>query len=170
MLSVVLLVDAGLLLVSFLGLRPAIAFFGTLDNNVSTSIGNQQLLATLTVIFASLALGLAVMGLYSVLAYLVAQRTNEIGIRMALGADRGNVLGLVLRGAFRRVLVGLVLGLPLAVGAGYLLSAQLYGVQFWDPLALGTGAVALGTCAFVAAIIPATRAASIAPIQALRTD
>jgi ABC-type antimicrobial peptide transport system permease subunit len=77
---------------------------------------------------------------------------------------------MVLQGAFGRVVVGLVLGLPLAVGAGYLLSAQLYGVQFWDPLALGVGAVALGTCAFSAAIIPANRPASIAPIKALRTD
>jgi ABC-type antimicrobial peptide transport system permease subunit len=66
--------------------------------------------------------------------------------------------------------VGLVLGMPLAVGAGYLLSAQLYGVQFWDPLALGVGAVALALCAFLAAIIPARRAASISPISALRTE
>jgi ABC-type antimicrobial peptide transport system permease subunit len=89
---------------------------------------------------------------------------------MALGADRGNVLGMVLQGAFRRVVVGLVLGLPLAVGAGYLLSAQLYGVKFWDPLALGAGALALATCAFFAALIPARRAASISPIRALRAD
>ena len=63
-----------------------------------------------------------------------------------------------------------MLGLPLAVGAGYLLSAQLYGVQFWDPLALAVGALSLGTCAFVAAIIPARRAASISPMRALRTE
>ena len=75
---------------------------------------------------------------------------------------------MVLNGAFRRVLIGLVLGLPLAVGAGYLLSAQLYGVQFWDPPALAVGALSLGTCALVAAIIPARRAASISPIRALR--
>ena len=89
---------------------------------------------------------------------------------MALGADRGKVVGMVLRGAFRRVVVGLVLGLPLAVGAGYLLSAQLYGVQFWDPLALGVAAVSLAVCAFVAAIIPAARAASISPMSALRAE
>jgi ABC-type antimicrobial peptide transport system permease subunit len=80
------------------------------------------------------------------------------------------VVGMVLNGAFRRVAIGLVLGLPLAVGAGYLLSAQLYGVPFWDPLALSAGALALGLCAFLAAIIPANRAASISPIRALRTD
>jgi ABC-type antimicrobial peptide transport system permease subunit len=89
---------------------------------------------------------------------------------MALGAGRRNVVGMVLRGAFRRVVVGLVLGLPLAVGAGYLLSAQLYGVPFWDPMALGVGALSLASSAFLAAIIPARRAASISPILALRTE
>jgi ABC-type antimicrobial peptide transport system permease subunit len=100
----------------------------------------------------------------------VAQRTNEIGIRMALGANRGRVMELVLRGAFRRVLMGLILGLPLAVGAGRLISAQLYGVKSWDPLALGTAAGALAICSFVAALIPANRAASISPMSALRIE
>ena len=77
---------------------------------------------------------------------------------------------MVLQGAFRRVLFGLLLGLPLAVGAGYLLSAQLYGVRFWDPLALAISALSLAACAFCAAIIPARRAASISPIRALRTN
>jgi ABC-type antimicrobial peptide transport system permease subunit len=108
--------------------------------------------------------------LYGVTAYTVAQRTNEIGIRMALGADRNKVVDLVLRGAFKRVIVGLVLGLPLAVGAGRLIAAQLYGVSFWDPLALGVAAGSLALCAFVAAIIPAARAASISPMSALRTE
>jgi ABC-type antimicrobial peptide transport system permease subunit len=80
------------------------------------------------------------------------------------------VIELVLRGAFRRVLVGLALGLPLAVGAGRLISAQLYGVSFWDPLALGIGAVSLAACAFLAAVIPAARAAAVAPLDALRTE
>jgi ABC-type antimicrobial peptide transport system permease subunit len=68
------------------------------------------------------------------------------------------------------VVIGIALGLPLAIGAGRLLSAQLYGVQFWDPLALGVAALSLGICAFFAAIIPATRAASIAPMNALRAE
>ena len=89
---------------------------------------------------------------------------------MALGADRANVVELVLRGAFRRVLVGLVLGLPLAVAAGRLISTQLYGVSFWDPLALSVAAISLAICAFFAAIIPAGRAASISPMSALRTE
>jgi ABC-type antimicrobial peptide transport system permease subunit len=109
-------------------------------------------------------------GLYGVTAYTVAQRTNEIGVRMALGADRLNVVQLVLQGAFSRVLVGLVLGLPLAVGAGRLISSQLYGVSIWDPFALTVATVSLGVCAFFAALIPAGRAASISPMTALRTE
>ena len=75
------------------------------------------------------------------------------------------MIGLVLGGAFRRVVAGLVLGLPLAVGAGYLLSAQLYGVTFWDPVALAIAAGSLAVAAFIASIVPATRAAAMAPMQ-----
>jgi ABC-type antimicrobial peptide transport system permease subunit len=89
---------------------------------------------------------------------------------MALGADRVKVVQMVLRGAGRRVVIGLLLGLPLAIGAGRLLSAQLYGVRYWDPLALGVAAGSLAICAFVAAIIPAARAASISPMNALRAE
>jgi ABC-type antimicrobial peptide transport system permease subunit len=89
---------------------------------------------------------------------------------MALGAWRGNVVTMVLQSAFRRVVIGLGLGLPLAVGVGYLLSAQLYGVRFWDPLALAVGTLSLAACAFLAAIIPARRAASVSPIKALRAE
>ena len=113
---------------------------------------------------------LAAIGLYGVTGYAVAQQTNESGIRMALGADRSNVLGMVLQGAFRRVAIGLLLGLPLGVGTGYLLSAELYGVRDWDPLPLGVGAVLLAASAFLAAIIPAHRATAISPIRALRTE
>jgi len=77
---------------------------------------------------------------------------------------------MVLGGAFNRVLVGLALGLPLAVGAGRLISAQLYGVPSWDPLALTIAAIALAVCSFCAAVIPANRAASIQPMNALRTE
>ena len=142
----------------------------SLQQQIDRSFDQQRAVAGLAGLFGIVALVLAAIGLYGVTAYSVAQRTNEIGIRMALGADRGNVVGLVLHGAFRRVIVGLALGLPLAVGAGYLLSAQLYGVRFWDPLALSIGALSLAVCALLAAIIPARRAASISPIRALRTD
>ena len=142
----------------------------TLRQQVDRSFDQQRAVASLAGLFGVVALVLAAIGLYGVTAYTVAQRTNEIGIRMALGAARGNVVGMVLRGAFRRVLVGLALGIPLAIGAGYLLSAQLYGVRFWDPLALGVSALSLAACAFFAAVIPARRAASISPIRALRTN
>ena len=142
----------------------------TLREQVERSFDQQRAVASLAGLFGVVALVLAAIGLYGVTAYSVARRTNEIGLRMALGADRGNVIGIVLSGAFRRVLVGLLLGLPLAVGAGYLLSAQLYGVSFWDPAALVVAAVSLAIAAFIASIVPAARAASIAPIKALRTE
>ena len=142
----------------------------TMTQQVELSFDQERAVASLAGLFGIVALLMAAVGLYGVTAYSVAQKTNEIGIRMALGADRYKVMGLVLSGAFARVLVGLVLGLPLAVGAGKLLSAQLYGVRWWDPLALGTAAVALGICSFFAAIIPANRAAGIAPMNALRIE
>jgi predicted permease len=142
----------------------------TLQQQVDRSFDQQRAVTSLAALFGIVALALAAIGLYGVTAYTVAQRTNEIGIRMALGADRRQVVAMVLRGAFRRVTAGLVLGLPLAVGAGRLLSAQLYGVQYWDPLALGVAAGSLALCAFAAALIPAARAASISPINALRAE
>jgi predicted permease len=142
----------------------------TLREQVERSFDQQRAVASLAGLFGIVALVLAAIGLYGVTAYSVARRTNEIGIRMALGADRGKVIGIVLRGAFRRVVAGLVLGLPLAVGAGYLLSAQLYGVQFWDPTALAVAVASLATAAFIASIVPAARAAAIAPMMALRAE
>jgi predicted permease len=142
----------------------------TMQEQVALSFDQERAVASLAGLFGIVALLLAAVGLYGVTAYSVAQRTNEIGIRMALGADRPKVIQLVLRGAFKRVLVGLLLGLPLAVGAGRLISAQLYGVSSWDPLALTVATVALAICSFFAAIIPANRAASIAPMNALRIE
>jgi predicted permease len=142
----------------------------TMQQQVDRSFDQQRAVASLAGLFGIVALALAAIGLYGVTAYTVARRTNEIGLRMALGADRGKVIEMVLRGAFRRVVIGIVLGIPLAVGAGRLLSAQLYGVQFWDPVALGVAAVSLAACAFCAAIIPAARAASISPMNALRAE
>ena len=142
----------------------------TMQQEVELSFDQERAVASLAGLFGIVALLLAAIGLYGVTAYTVAQRTNEIGIRMALGANRVNVVQLILRGAFQRVLIGLLLGLPLAVGAGRLISAQLYGVSSWDPLALTVAAGALGVCSFFAAIIPAGRAASISPMTALRTE
>jgi len=142
----------------------------TVQEQIDLSFDQERAVASLAGLFGMVALLLAAIGLYGVTAYTVAQRTNEIGIRMALGADRSNVVQLILQGAFKRVLIGLLLGLPLAVGAGRLISSQLYGVSSWDPFALGVAAAALALCSFFAAIIPATRAASISPMTALRTD
>jgi len=142
----------------------------TMQQQVELSFDQERAVASLAGLFGTVALILAAIGLYAVTAYSVAQRTNEIGIRMALGADRPKVIRLVLSGAFKRVLVGLILGLPLAVGAGRLISAQLYGVSSWDPLALSLAAGALGICSFIAAMIPANRAASISPMNALRIE
>ena len=142
----------------------------TMEQQVANTFNQERAVATLAGLFGVVALVLAGVGLYGVTAYTVTQRTNEFGIRMALGADRGRVLGLVLRGAFTRVAVGLALGIPLAILAGRAISTQLYGVSFWDPAALGTAAGALAVCAFFAAVIPAGRAAGLSPMRALRTE
>jgi hypothetical protein len=142
----------------------------TMQQQVYFSFSEERAVASLAGLFGIVALLLAAVGLYGVTAYTVAQRTQEIGIRMALGADRVNVVRMVLAGASRRVLAGLVLGVPLAIGAGRLISGKLYGVSSWDPTALGIAAVALAISAFFAAVIPARRAASISPMKALRTE
>jgi ABC-type antimicrobial peptide transport system permease subunit len=142
----------------------------TMREEVEMSFDQERAVASVAGLFGIVALLLAAVGLYGVTAYTVAQRTREIGIRMALGAERRKVVQLVLNGASRRVLAGLLLGLPLAVGAGRLISSQLYGVSSWDPLALLVAASALAFSAFVAAVIPASRAASISPMNALRSE
>jgi len=142
----------------------------TMAQQVALSFDQERAVASLAGLFGVVALLLAAVGVYGVTAYTVAQRTNEIGIRMALGADRAKVIQLVLHGAFKRVVVGLALGLPLAIGAGRLISAQLYGVSSWDPFALAVAASALALSAFFATIIPAFRAAGISPMDALRIE
>ena len=137
----------------------------TMNEQTALVFDQQRAVASLAGLFGVVALILAAVGLYGVTAYTVVQRTSEIGIRMALGADAGGVLRLVRRGAFTMVGIGLMLGIPLAIGAGRLISAQLYGVNGWDPMALGIAITALAVCAFVAAIIPALRTASIDPIE-----
>jgi ABC-type antimicrobial peptide transport system permease subunit len=141
-----------------------------LEEQVALEFDQERAVASLAGLFAGMALLLAAIGLYGVMAYMVAQTTNEIGVRMALGADRRQVVQHVLRGAFLRVAFGLLVGIPLAVGAGKLMSAQLWGVKAWDPIALGVAAGSLGLCALVAAMIPALRAAAISPMTALRAE
>lgn len=142
----------------------------TMQQQVDLNFDQERAVASLAGLFGIVALILAAVGLYGVTSYTVAQRTSEIGVRMALGAGRPSVVRLVLRGAFNKVALGLLLGIPLAIGAGRLLSAQLYGITGWDPFALGVAMASLAVCAFIAAIIPAARAASIDPMKALRTE
>jgi predicted permease len=142
----------------------------TMEEQVANRLDQQRTVAQMTGLFGILALILAAVGLYGVTAYTVERRTSEIGVRMALGADRGNVIRLVLRGAFLQVLIGLLIGIPASIGCSLLIAAQLYQVRGWDPLVLGGSVVALGVCALFASIIPAQRAASIDPVKALRTE
>ena len=137
---------------------------------INLNFDQQRTLASLAGLFGGIALLLAAIGLYGVTAYTVAQRTSEIGVRMALGAGRMGIVQLVLRGAFQKVLIGLVLGIPLAIGAGQLISSKLFNVAKWDLFALTLAVVSLASCAFIAALIPAARAASIDPLKALRTE
>jgi macrolide transport system ATP-binding/permease protein len=140
------------------------------DAQVAGNFTEDRLIARLTSLFGILALVLASVGLYGVMSYFVARRTGEIGIRMALGATRPNVVGLVLRSALWQIVFGLLLGVPAALLAGYLMASQLYHVQAYDPMALAGSIVVLNICAAVAAFIPAHRAASIDPMQALRIE
>ncbi len=142
----------------------------TMRQQVAMRFDQERAVASLAGLFSGIALVLAAVGLYGVTAYGVAQRRNEIGIRMALGAGRGRVVGLVLRGTAIRVGAGLVLGVPLSIATGRLLQTQLYGVAAWDPVALGVATAALALCASIAAIVPARRAASIPAVEALRTE
>ena len=137
---------------------------------IRSNFAQQNMIASLTWLFGAVGLLLAAVGLYGVTAYGVEQRTGEIGVRMALGADRGSVVGMVLRGAFAQVAIGLALGIPAAIGAGHLIASQLFGVKPWDPVMLGGAAVLLGLAALVAAAIPAGRAASVDPMEALRSE
>ncbi len=137
---------------------------------LSGDFSQENMIATLTTLFGALGLVLAAVGLYGVLAYTVERRTGEIGVRMALGADRGRVINMVLSGAFRQVGVGLALGIPAAIGAAKLITAQLFGVKPGDPAMLALAALLLGLAALAASAIPAWRAAGVEPMAALRTE
>ena len=137
---------------------------------LSGDFQQENMIATLTMLFGALGLVLAAVGLYGVLAYMVERRTGEIGVRMALGANRGRVIGMVLRGAFWQVGIGLALGIPAAIGAGRLMTSQLFGVKPWDPVMLALATMLLGLAAVLASVIPAWRAAGIEPMVALRAE
>ncbi len=137
---------------------------------LSADFQQEKMIATLTMLFGVLGLVLAAIGLYGVVAYSVEQRTSEIGVRMALGANRTGVLTMVLRDAFSQLGVGLALGIPSAIGAGKLMSGQLFGVKPWDPNMLTLATFLLCIAALLASWIPAMRAAAVEPMSALRAE
>jgi predicted permease len=147
-----------------------ISFFATLESNVALSLGTQRVVASLTTVFALLAFVISVVGLYSVLAYAVSQRTAEIGIRMALGAQQGQVVGLIMRTGLRLVGIGLVGGLAAAAGVARLIQTLLFNVRPLEPLVYAAVVVTFGVVAALACLLPSLRASRIDPLVALRAD
>ena len=148
----------------------AVIDFVSFAEQVEGNFSQQKMIAKLTSLFGLLALVLASVGLYGVTAYAVERRTSEIGIRMALGADRINVLKLVLRGAFLQVGIGLAIGIPATILGGRAMATQLFGVKPYDPSILFLTTAVLSFAALVAAVVPARRAATLDPMRALRTE
>jgi ABC-type antimicrobial peptide transport system permease subunit len=142
----------------------------TLPQQVHENVYLDRMTSTLTLAFALLATVLAAIGLYGVLAYSVTQRTREIGVRMALGADMSNVRGLVLRQVGAMTLVGGVIGIAAAIGLGRAAQSLLYQLNGYDPVVIAAAAVALASVAFLAGFLPALRASRIDPMQALRYE
>jgi ABC-type antimicrobial peptide transport system permease subunit len=148
----------------------AVVKFQTLDQQIADRFTQERMVARLTALFGGLALLLATIGLYGVTAFTVARRTPEIGIRMALGAERRLVIAMVMRGAVVQILIGLCIGIPVALVCVRFVKAQLYEITSADPPIVGGAILTLGIAAFIAGIIPAQRAASIDPVQALRAE
>jgi len=142
----------------------------TMDERIASNFDQERSVARLAGLFSGLALVLAAVGLYGVTAYSVARRTSEIGVRMALGADRMRVVRMIVSGTLTQTVVGMLIGIPAALGCARLLSAQLFEVKGWDPEPLALAVVLIAVCALVAALIPARRAASLDPVKALRMD
>jgi ABC-type antimicrobial peptide transport system permease subunit len=141
-----------------------------MDQIVEDSFGSQRLAAHLLEIFGGAALLLCVAGLYGLLAYVVTQRTREMGVRIALGAQRGNLLWLVMRQAGGMLIVGVAAGIGLALASGRLVRGFLYGVEAHDGWTLAGAAVLLLVSGLVAAYLPARRAAGVDPMEALRSE
>jgi len=148
----------------------AIQKFETFDEQIAGRFTHERLLSTLMLLFGGLALLLATLGLYGVTAYSVARRTSEIGIRMALGANRNFVVAMILRSAIVQTLFGLVIGIPAAFYGATLVRSQLYGLSSVSGSALWIAVCVLLAAAFVAGVIPSLRAASVDPVQSLRTE
>jgi predicted permease len=144
--------------------------FVSMDEQVSEELTQERLIARLTLLFGLLALVLASVGLYGITSYAVARRTSEIGLRMALGANRGNIVTMVLRGTLVELLLGLAIGIPILLLGGRLAASQLFQVRFYDPVSILLAVLVLSAAAALAGFIPARRASSIDPMTALRIE
>ena len=153
-------------------LDPAIALYNArpMDALLDTQVAQPRLTASLVGMFALVALLLATVGLYGVLAFVVAQRTREIGVRMALGARPRDVLTLVIGRGARLAAIGLAFGAAGAAALGRFLSSQLYGIDARDPLTYAAAAAMLMAVALLASYIPAVRATRVDPVIALRVE
>jgi ABC-type antimicrobial peptide transport system permease subunit len=150
--------------------RIAIVSMRTLREQVEASIVPERLVARMSTVFGLLALALAAVGLYGVVSYVTAQRTGEIGIRMALGAGRMEVQRLVLRDTLTLVLIGVALGLPAALAGARLLASQLYEVGPGDLVSIALALGTLASTALIAGYLPARRAGRVDPLAALRAE
>jgi ABC-type antimicrobial peptide transport system permease subunit len=148
----------------------ALSELKTVDQQISESLSNERLIALLSVSFGVLAMLLAAIGLYGVLAYSTAQRTREIGIRMALGARRTTVVRLVLGDVLWLAGISMAVTLPIALLASRTLRSQLYNVSPADPAVFASGVLLVSAVVVIAALVPARRAATVEPMQALRTE
>ena len=142
----------------------------TLEEYVNASFERERLIAWLCGVFGVLALALASVGLYGVMAYAVNQRTREIGVRIALGARRGDVIRMVLRESLLPVVAGLAAGVTAALALSRLVAGMLYGVAPRDPLTIALAALAMLAVALAAAVVPARRATRVEPMTALRHE
>jgi ABC-type antimicrobial peptide transport system permease subunit len=142
----------------------------TMDQQVRENVAEDRVISTLSLAFAVLATVLAAIGLYGVLAYTVAQRTREFGLRMALGADGASVRGLVMGQVIRMAIIGGVIGLAIAIGVGRAAKSLLFEMEGYDPMVLTAATLALALVALGAGFIPALRASKIDPMNALRYE
>jgi putative ABC transport system permease protein len=143
---------------------------GTVERLVDTSLSDRRFAMLLMAVFAGLALALAMVGIYGVMSYSVTQATQEIGIRIALGATGGDVLRMVLSHGGTLMAVGLAIGVPMALGAGKLLASQLFEVPSSDPVTYAAVSVTLLATGMAACLVPALRATDVDPLVALRND